>query len=124
MKILIADDAPLIRDRLRRLFGEIDGVDDVIESSGCSETLEAIDNEAPHVVLLDLFMPDGTALDVLRTLSEATARPYVVVLTAWPDDSVRDQCLEAGADYFFSKNAEFMNAVDAVRSMVPRHASP
>lgn len=123
MKILIADDAPLIRQRLCRLFGELDGVDGVIESSGCGETLEAIDNEAPEVVLLDLFMGDGTALDVLRSLVESTTRPFVVVMTAWADESVREQCLQAGADYFFSKNADFMSAVDTVRSMVSQRAS-
>ncbi len=117
LKILIADDAELLRRRMISLLSRVPGVTTILESVDCAGTLAAIEQEQPDVVLLDLRLPDGSGLDVLRELEGRAQRPRVLVLTTWSGADVRQRCLDAGAENFFEKGTGFMAAVDAVEAM-------
>jgi|GEM_PF-2127061 len=118
MKLLVADDAPLIRSRVASQLRKMTGVKTVLESSDYSDTLKVIRLERPDVLVLDLFMPGGTGLDVLREIADVADRPQVIVLTAWGDNTLRDRCLAAGADHFFEKGSGFLKAMATVQSIV------
>ncbi|MGB5346475.1 MAG: response regulator transcription factor [Woeseia sp.] len=115
MKILIADDAALLRERLVALLTRLSGVDSIIESRCCASTLAAVERDQPDVVLLDLRLPDGSGLDILRKLQTLPRPPHVLVLTIWNAPEIRQLCIEAGAAGFFEKSSGFLGAVDAVR---------
>lgn len=117
LKVLVADDAELLRQRMVSLLSKLDGIGLILESQDCSTTLEAIEQHEPDVVLLDLRMPDGSGLRVLRALRGRERRPRVMILTTWGDPDVRRRCLDAGADEFFEKGTEFMGAIAAVEAM-------
>jgi EAL domain-containing protein (putative c-di-GMP-specific phosphodiesterase class I)/DNA-binding NarL/FixJ family response regulator len=120
MKVLIADDAPMIRGRLARMVADMPGVSSVFQSADYADTVEVIDRERPDAVLLDLFMPGGTGLDVLKHIGDEPSRPQVFIMTAWAENEMRQRCLEAGAVSFFEKGAQFLDAVDAVRALAAR----
>lgn len=107
----------MLRQRMITLLSRLAGIDTIVEAHNCATTLAAIDNDRPDVVLLDLRMPDGSGLDVLRELQQREHRPYVMVLTTWGDPDVRQLCLEAGADEFFEKGAGVMGAVAAIETL-------
>ncbi len=117
LTVLVADDAELLRQRIVSLLSRLDGIDRILESNDCATTLEAIERHEPDVVLLDLRMPDGSGLRVLRALRGREPRPRVLILTTWGDPDVRRRCLDAGADDFFEKGTEFMGAIAAVEAM-------
>lgn len=117
LKLLIADDAEMLRRRMKSLLSRVAGIDAILESEDCASTLAAIDHESPDVVLLDLRMPDGSGLDVLRALAGRDDRPRVLVLTTWGGDDVRQRCLDAGAEGFFEKGTGFLGAVAAVEAI-------
>lgn len=116
MKILIADDAAMLRERLAALLSRLTGIDSIIESQCCASTLASIENDKPDLVLLDLRLPDGSGLDVLRSLQAQPERPHVLVLSVWNVPGIRQLCLDAGADGFFEKGSGFLGAVEAVRN--------
>lgn len=116
MKILIADDAVILRERMISLLARLTGIDSILESHSCASTLAAIERDQPDVLLLDLRLPDGSGLDVLRALQSRPRRPHVLVLTTWANPDVRQLCLDAGADGYFEKSTGFMGAVDAVQA--------
>lgn len=118
MNILIADDAQMLRQRMLRLLNKVPGITAIHESEDCETTRAAIAKVKPQIVVLDLYMPDGSGLDVLRELSAESVRPLVIVLTTMSDDDIREQCLEAGAEYFFDKASGFFDAVDTVKKLV------
>ena len=72
----------------------------------------------PDLILLDMELPDGTGLDVLRSIrkDERLRRTPVVMLTCCQDDTVVDQCMESGANAFVVKSARW----DDFRSSVSR----
>jgi len=83
MKVLIADDEPLARERLRMLLSAHAGVAVVAEAGDGQATVEACARAQPDVVLLDIAMPGMDGLDVARQLARLEPRPAVVFCTAY-----------------------------------------
>lgn len=83
MKIVIADDEPLARERLRMLLAEQPGVEVVAEAGDGHETLHACAAHDPDLVLLDIAMPGIDGLEVARHLQAFEPRPAVVFCTAY-----------------------------------------
>jgi two-component system, NarL family, nitrate/nitrite response regulator NarL len=82
VRIVIADDHPMFRDGLRRLLESEPGFEVVGEVARPAEAMAAIREHAPDVLLLDLLMPDGGGLAVLRALLATPVTTRVVLLTA------------------------------------------
>ena len=86
MRLLLADDHPMIRTAIEVLLRDT-AYEIVGATASGEETLGALDKAAPDILLLDLQMPDGTGMDVLRQLRSKGGGPRVVILTAAIDDS-------------------------------------
>ncbi len=99
----------LIAERLR----EIPNVNVVGEAEDAAEALNGIMGTSPDVVILDLHLPGGGGLHVLRELKGLSLPPRVLVFTAYAEEPFRRRCLELGADGFFDKatQAEEMYAL-------------
>jgi len=83
VKIVIADDEPLARERLRMLLAEQPGVEVVAEAGDGHEALHACAAHDPDLVLLDIAMPGIDGLEVARHLQAFEPRPAVVFCTAY-----------------------------------------
>jgi two-component system response regulator AlgR len=85
MHVLIVDDEPLARERLRRMVEEIPGAEVVGEAGDGRATLEACARLHPEVVLLDIRMPGMDGLEAARHLATLPEAPAVVFVTAYGD---------------------------------------
>lgn len=83
MKIVIADDEPLARERLRQLLADEAGVEVVAEAGDGQEALHACAEHDPDLLLLDIAMPGIDGLEVARHLKDFERRPVVVFCTAY-----------------------------------------
>ena len=83
MRIVIADDEPLARDRLRALLAEQAGVEVVAEAEDGESALHACADLKPDLVLLDIAMPGIDGLEAARHLAAFEPRPAVVFCTAY-----------------------------------------
>jgi two-component system response regulator AlgR len=83
MRIVIADDEPLARERLRGLLAEQGEVELVAEAGDGAEALHACAEHDPDLVLLDIAMPGIDGLEVARHLAAFEPRPAVVFCTAY-----------------------------------------
>ena len=83
MQVLIADDEPLARGRLRALLAGHADVTVVAEAGNGAEVLAACLPTPPDVVLLDIAMPGSDGLEVARQLTQLQPRPAVVFCTAY-----------------------------------------
>ena len=122
MRVLIVDDAPIVRGRMARLVGNLPGVGPVLQSEDYRNTLGVIERERPDVVLLDLFMPGGSGLNLLHRIGQMEPAPKVIVMSAWTEPGMRERCIDAGARCFFEKGTQVLETLDAVRHMAMEHA--
>ena len=114
MKILIADDSPLLRDRLKGLMRKFDLLSVVTEAENGAEALKLIRETNPDVAILDIRMPEMNGIEVLRKIREVESRPKIIILTNYPYKQYRERCLAEGADYFFDKNHDIAGLTEAI----------
>jgi two-component system LytT family response regulator len=100
VRVLIVDDEPLARRRVAELVKEEGGVDIVGMATSGAEAIAAIRAERPDIVFLDVQMPDGTGLDVLREIGP-DAMPVTVFVTAYDQYALR--AFDAAATDFLVK---------------------
>ena len=113
LRLLVVDDEPLIRAGIRNGLSAIDGVEIVGECESGARAVEAILAENPDLVLLDVQMPDGTGLDVVREVGPRRMPP-VVFVTAYDEYAV--QAFECNAvDYLLKPFDD-----DRLRSAIER----
>ena len=83
LKLVIADDEPMARERLRMLLADESGVEVVAEAGDGQQVLDACAAHRPHAVLLDIAMPGIDGLETARRLAAATPPTAVVFCTAY-----------------------------------------
>jgi len=118
LKVLIADDSMVVRERLATLLEDLPGVCIVAATGSLKETEGAIKLWRPDLVIVDLTMPDGNALDVIRQAQLEQAETDVLVMTNFPCPEYEQRALDLGARAFFDKSQEFMK----VRTLVEQLA--
>src|SRR3954466_7390314 len=117
MKVLIADDSEIVRERLAYLLGDVDGLEIVGQAEDAVEAEDLAGELKPDVPILDVRMPRGSGVDVLRAIKRDNPAATVIVLTNFVDPEARALCLEQGADYFFDKSIELDQAVAVLREL-------
>lgn len=107
IKVFIADDSIIVREHLVTMLDELAGINIVGQAAHVAEAISAIFSLKPDVVILDIRMPGGSGIDVLRSIKRAEAAPIVIILTNYPYSGYRQRCMNAGADFFLDKSTEF-----------------
>jgi DNA-binding NarL/FixJ family response regulator len=107
MKVFIVDDSKVVVERLADLLEGIAGVQVIGQAGNAVEAIQSIRETNPDAVILDLQMPGGSGLDVLRAIRSDSPGLHVLICTNYPYPQFREECLSAGADYFLDKSAEF-----------------
>jgi len=116
IRVVVVDDHPLVRQGLRSLVDQADGVTVVAEAADGERGVEAAALHEPDVVLMDLSMPGIGGVEATRRIVEADPRVRVVVLTSVPDASAVREALGAGAVGYLLKDAEPATVVAGVRA--------
>lgn len=123
MKVIIADDSSIIRERLVILLAGIPGIEVVGLADNIQSAATLIKQSNPDVLLLDIQMPGGSGIQLLQQLKEESPAPLVMMITANAFPQYRKRCLEAGADYFFDKSSDFKQIRETLLNLLPRFAS-
>jgi DNA-binding NarL/FixJ family response regulator len=117
IRILIADDHPVVRAGLRALLDAEDDLDVVGEASTPSTAVDLAESLTPELVLMDLqFGQDATGADATRRIRALDAAPYVLVLTNYDSDGDILGAVEAGASGYLLKDAPPHDLIAAVRA--------
>jgi CheY-like chemotaxis protein len=105
--VYIVDDSQAVRERLIGMISEVEGTTLAGASGDPREAVWAIRRLHPDAVILDIRMPGMTGIQVLREIKQGERAPMVIMLTNYPFEQYRRECVEAGADYFLNKSTEF-----------------
>jgi DNA-binding NarL/FixJ family response regulator len=114
IRVLIADDQPLVRSGLRTILGAEPDIEIAGEAGDGAEAVARAERLAPDVVLMDVQMPVKDGLAATREIT-AAGGPGVIVLTTFGDDEYLFEALRAGAAGFLLKDAPPDDIVEAVR---------
>jgi DNA-binding NarL/FixJ family response regulator len=115
MRLFIADDSEILRLRLIDMLSEIEGVEIIGQAQNSLDAIESIEELNPHVVILDIRMPQVNGIKVLRAIKRNNHHLKVIIFTNYPYPQYRKRCLDLGADFFFDKSTEFEKLVDTVK---------
>ena len=118
MKVIIADDSKLMRERIREAISIFRGVEIVSETENGLQTLEELKKHNPHLAIIDIRMPDMNGIEVLKKIRELKMKVKVCILTNYPYPQYKKKCLEAGADYFLSKAEDFEDIKIVITDML------
>jgi two-component system response regulator NreC len=110
--VVIADDHTVVRQGLRMLIDNEDGLQVIAEAGTVPDAERLTRAHRPTVLVLDLNMPGGSSLEAIPRLREQTA---VVVLTMQDDPAFARQALQAGALGFVLKEAADEELLEAIR---------
>ncbi len=124
MRILIADDHALVRRGVKETLAEGFAQAEFGEAANVEETLQQIRQHDWDVVVLDITMPGGSGLDVLKHLRQTRPDLPVLVLSMHPANQYAGHVLKAGAAGYLSKDAAPENLVTAVRTILAGRTYP
>ena len=122
MKVFIADDSRVVVERLAGLLDDVPGARLVGQAGDVPAAVTGIQKMKPDAVILDLHMPGGSGLDVLRAIRIDHPHLYVVICTNYPYPEYREECLTAGANLFLDKSAEFEKIPSILRELAQKEA--
>lgn len=116
LRVIIADDQPLIRSALAALLTATSDIEVVAEAADGLAALDATRREMPDVVLMDIRMPHLDGLAATRAIKAELPDVAVVVLTTFDLDDYVFQAVRAGASGFLLKDGDADELVRAIRT--------
>ena len=117
IRVLIADDHPVVRGGLRAFLDTIDGIDVVGEAGDGEEATELAAELVPDVVLMDLAMPGVDGIDATARIAAVQPRVKVIALTSFATDDKVFPAIRAGAAGYLLKEAQPAEVAEAIRKV-------
>ena len=118
IRVLIADDQPVVRDGLAMLLGLIDDVEVVATAADGVDAVELARGKRPDIVLMDLRMPRLEGAEATRQILDSVPDTRVLVLTTYADDEFLFPALQAGARGYLTKDATAEEIEQAIRALI------
>lgn len=124
MKALVADDSPIVRERVIDMLRDLALIKEIHQAVDGLDALAVIARVKPDLVVLDIHMPsaDGTrvdnGMDVLKALKAEPDSPLVIMLSNFAEPQYRARCKQLGADAFLDKSIEFFELVDVAERLL------
>ena len=115
IRVLVADDQPLVRSGFRMVLEQQTDVELVGEAADGLEAIELARTHDPDVILMDIRMPNLDGVEATRRLVDANTRARILVLTTFDIDEYVYAAVRAGASGFLLKDVEPAELVDAIR---------
>ena len=119
IKVLLADDHPVVREGLRTMLSTAADIEVVAEACDGLEAIEKVNESCPDVVLMDLRMPNLDGLEATRRIKSQSSSPAIIILTICDNDAYIVDAVRAGAVGYLLKDASrdlLIHAIHAATS--------
>jgi two-component system, NarL family, response regulator len=117
IRVLIADDHPVVRDGLAAILGLQSDMKVVGQAGNGEEARTLFEKHQPDVVLLDLRMPGKDGLETLKMIREKQRAARIIILTTYGGDEDIFRSLKAGARGYLLKDAPRQHILEAIRAV-------
>ena len=119
IKVLLADDSPILRRGIRQLLAAQREIEIVGEAASFAQTLQLKGALNPHVVILDLHMPDEENVSPQEVKSHLNRGSQVLVISLWDDEDSRELAESLGAAAFLDKMNLAYTLIPAIMQLNP-----
>lgn len=117
IRVLSADDHPLVREGIAALVANVSDIVSVGEAGNGQEAIEKFRQLRPDVTLMDLQMPDLSGIDATIAIRNESPNARIIILTTFAGDDLARRALHAGAMAYVLKSAVRKNLLDTVRAV-------
>ena len=117
IRVLIADDHPVVRQGLRTFLELQDDIEIVAEATDGGDAVAKVRELKPDVVLMDLVMPQLDGIEAIRQVREVSPTSKVIVLTSFDDREKVYLSVKAGAAGYLLKDADPQELAEAIRTV-------
>jgi DNA-binding NarL/FixJ family response regulator len=126
IRLLIVDDHDIVRDALASLLGDVPDLQVVGVASSIRDALPLLDSARPDIVLADLSLGDGSAVELVRALRRGRLKGRVIVITGFSDEFAAAEALTAGATGYVLKSQPTVELLEAIRTVAEgrRYVAP
>lgn len=121
LRILIADDHPVVREGLTAIFRRREDFKVVAEASSGREAVEQYNELVPDVALLDLRMPEMNGVETIVAIRKTHHAARLIVLTTFDSDEDIFRALQAGAKAYILKDTPREEIIDCIHSVCSGH---
>ncbi|MCP3817900.1 response regulator transcription factor [Streptomyces sp. A3M-1-3] len=115
IRVVLADDQPLVRAALQMVITEAPGLEVVGEAGTGAEAVQLAESVRPDVVVMDIRMPGTDGIEATRLITAGPSKAHVIVLTTFDDDDYVYGALRAGASGFLVKDMALDDILAAIR---------
>ncbi len=115
LRVVIADDHPYYREGLARMLRK-NGIEVVGEASNGEAAIQAVNETAPDVVLMDLNMPRMSGVEATRRLRERATESRVIILSVSAEDEDVTDAIRGGASGYLVKEAPVDQVIEGIRA--------
>lgn len=117
IKVLIADDHPVVREGLKQVISKASDMQVADEAVNGQEAMSKLAAQKFDVVVLDVGMPGRDGLEILKDIHRDFPKLPVLVLSMYPEDQVAIRALNAGASGYMNKETAPKELVNAIRKI-------
>jgi NarL family two-component system response regulator LiaR len=116
IRVMLVDDHPVVRSGLSAFLLVSDDLELVGEAGSGEEALRKCEKDPPDVILMDLVMPDMDGVATTRAIRQQYPHIQVIALTSFPEETLVQQVLQAGAISYLLKNVSADELAAAIRA--------
>jgi len=116
IRVLIADDHAVVREGLRAFLGMLPGIEIAGEAANGAEAVRMVGTARPHVVLMDLVMPEMDGIEAIRRIHESHPEVKLIALTSFAGDDSVFPAIKAGACAYLLKDVGPKDLEEAIRA--------
>lgn len=121
VKIIIADDHPIIREGIKKVIQGEPDIEVIGEAQNGQEVMELLREEIPHILLLDITMPGKNGLELLKQINEQYPHMRVLMLSNHPEKRFAVRALKAGAYGYLNKLSYSDELIKAIRRITSQN---
>jgi DNA-binding NarL/FixJ family response regulator len=122
LKVFVVDDSAIVRERLTTMLSEIEGIEIVGQAQDAPEATRLLRKLRPDAVILDIRLPNGSGIEVLRAIKQQQPTLVAIMLTLYPYAQYRESCAKAGANFFFDKSTGFEKIPEVLKDLTRKPA--
>ncbi|HUG90742.1 MAG TPA: response regulator transcription factor [Planctomycetaceae bacterium] len=116
-RVMIVDDHPATREGLSLRISRQPDLEVCCEVASVAEALQQAESASPDVMVVDVALPDGTGIELVKRLKGRVESLRILVWSMYPDNLYAERALQAGALGYLNKSADTDRVIEAIRAV-------